>query len=302
MKTKQTNKLNMHFALRNFKRRNEAEAALIPKFNENCDLLLQSTDELQALSEAQGKGRTGIKLDKDVLRRNLVDLCLKYSNKLAILSLQKENYTLLKEIQFRQSQFRNMKGTKVVEKAQLIYNSVQANLNELADQEITADTQKEFNEAIIAFNNFLSMPRTVIAERRKVTLRISEIFSVSDKYLKMMDFAVESARKEHPDFYNNYKTARMLVDTGARSLAMKASAREIPAGIPLEGVVFIFRNTGTGAELKKKTTEKGNFQIRSIKPGPWKVFVSKEGYKQYETEINVAENQTSVLNVELEKA
>lgn len=302
MKTKQTIKLNMFLGIRNFKRRNEAEAATIPKFPENSELLLKATDELQELSEEQGKERTGITLDKNLLRRHLVDLCLKYSNKVAILSLQNENYTLLKEIQFRESQFRNMKGTKLREKAQLIYDNVQANLEELADQGISAETQKEFSEAITAFNDFLSMPRTVIAERKKTTMRINEIFAAADKYLKIMDLAVESAKKEHPDFYNNYRTARMLVDTGSRSLAVKASVKGLPYGVPLGGVVFIFRNTGTGGELVKKSTNKGNFHIKSIKPGPWKVFVSKEGYKNYETEINVSENQTSVLNVELEKA
>lgn len=301
MKTKQTIKLNMFLGIRNFKRRNEAEAATIPKFPENSELLLKATDELQELSEEQGKERTGITLDKNLLRRHLVDLCLKYSNKVAILSLQKENYTLLKEIQFRESQLRNMKGTKLREKAQLIYDNVQANLEELADQGISAETQKEFSEAITAFNDFLSMPRTVIAERKKTTMRINEIFAAADKYLKIMDLAVESAKKEHPDFYNNYRTARMLVDTGSRSLAVKASVKGLPYGVPLGGVVFIFRNTGTGGELVKKSTNKGNFHIKSIKPGPWKVFVSKEGYKNYETEINVAENQTSVLTVELEK-
>lgn len=299
MENKQITKMNMHLTIRNFKRQNETEASQIPKFNEAYDFLMNITDELQSLSEKQGKERKGVTLDKNVFRRNLIDHCLRTSNKLSILSLQKENYTLLEEIQFRQSQFMNMKGVKLVDKARLIYNSAQANIESLADQGITAETQKAFEEAITAFNNFLSMPRTAIAERKKITLKIDELFAASEKHLKIMDLAVESARKEHPDFYKNYKAARMLIDTGSRGLALKASVKEMPEGIPLGGVVFIFRNSGT--EVKKKTTSNGNFHVKSIKPGPWKVFVSKEGYRKHEMEIIVNEKETTVLKVEMEK-
>lgn len=301
MESTQTWKLNMLFAVRNFKRKNESLAALIPKFSEAFDLLMKTSDELQSLSESQGKERKGVTMDKNILRKSLVDQCLKNSNKLSILSLQKENYTLLKEIQFRESQFTNMKGARVVEKASLIYKNVEAHLAELADQGLDSDTQKVFHSAIMAFNDFLSMPRTAIAERKQMTKKINELFATADRYLKIMDFAVESAKKEHPDFYSNYRAARLIVDTGTRSLALKASAKEMPSGIPLGGVVFIFRSAGTGGEVKKKTTDKGNLQVKSFKPGPWKVFISKDGYKKLETEIIITENKTSELKVELEK-
>lgn len=302
METTQTIKLNMFLAVRNFKRQNEEEAAKIHKFNEAFDTLMKTVDELLVVSEMQGKKRTGLTIDKNLLRKDLIEQCVKNSNKLSILSLQNENYTLLRETQFRESQLRNMSDLKLVEKAQLIYNNVQANLDTLAEQGITPESQKFFNDSIISFNSFLSMPRTAIADRKKATMKINELFITAEKYIKIMDLAAQSVKKDYPDFYNNYKAARVLVDTGARNLALKASARELPSGIPLGGVVFIFRNTGAGGELKKKTTAKGNFQIRNIKPGPWKVFVSKKGYRNSEIDITIEENVTNQLKVEMEKA
>lgn len=301
METTQTRKLNMLMAVRNFKRQNEAEAGQIHKFGDTFDLLMGTVDELQIVSEMQGKERTGLTIDKNLLKKELIKQCLKNSDKLAIFSLQKENNTLLNETHFRESQFRNMKGIKLIEKAQLIYNNVQANLENLAEQGLSVETQKTFMGTITAFNNFLSMPRTAIAERRKATMKINELFKATDKYLRIMDLAIESVKTDHSDFYNNYKAARTLVDISSRNLAVKASAKGIPEGVPLGGVEFIFRNADTGTELKKKTTGKGNFQIKHIKAGPWKVFITKTGYRKYELSIDVTENETSLLNIEMEK-
>jgi hypothetical protein len=301
MLAKQTMKLNMLLVVRNFKRQNESIAAQIHKFPEEFDLLMKTVDELLSVSEMQGKQRTGLTIDKNMTRKILVDFCLRNSNKLSILSLEKGNNTLFKETHFTESQLGNMTSLKLIEKAQLIYNNVQSNIEMLAEQGLSSETQKAFSDAISTFNNFLSMPRTAIAERKKATMRINELFLESDKYLKIMDLAVESAKKQFPDFYNNYKASRELIDISSRNLSIKASAKENPKGIPIGGVVFIFKNPGTGIELKKKTTEKGNFQIKHIKPGPWKVFISKDGYKNYELSINVNENEINLLNVDMEK-
>lgn len=301
MLAKQTMKLNMLLVVRNFKRQNEPVATQIHKFQETFDLLMKTVDELLSVSEMQGKERTGLTMDKNLTKKVLIDFCLRNSSKLSILSLQKENNTLFKEIHFTESQLSSMTGLKLIEKAQLIYNNVQANLDILAEQGLSAETQKVFADSITAFNNFLNMPRTAIAERKKATMRINELFLEADKNLKIMDLAVESVKKQFPDFYNNYKASRALIDISSRNLALKGTAKETPKGIPLGGVVFIFRNPGNGAELKKKTTIKGNFQVKHIKPGPWKVFISKEGYKNYELAINVNENEINLLNVDMEK-
>ena len=54
-------------------------------------------------------------------------------------------------------------------------------------------------------------------------------------------------------------------------------------------------------EIVKKTSEKGNFHLKSMEPGTYKVAVSKEGYRGTEVIINVTNGERSELVVELEK-
>jgi Prealbumin-like fold domain len=87
--------------------------------------------------------------------------------------------------------------------------------------------------------------------------------------------------------YNGYKTSRKLVDTNTGVLALKASAKEVTSGEPVHGAIFTFSHesdklsgsNGIG-EITKKTTKKGNFHIKNMKAGTYKVFISKPGYEK----------------------
>ena len=119
-----------------------------------------------------------------------------------------------------------------------------------------------------------------------------------------MDLAVASAKDEYPDFFNAYKTSRKLVDSNSVNLALRAAARELTNGEPVNDEVFIFRNEAgntDNGELVKKTSKKGNFQVKSIETGTYKVAVSKKGYRNKEVSVTVADGERSQLTVEMEK-
>jgi uncharacterized membrane protein len=101
----------------------------------------------------------------------------------------------------------------------------------------------------------------------------------------------------------------MLIDTGSGKIALKATVKELTSGEPVHAALFTFTHEadkysgGTGnGEVTKKTTKKGNFHIKNMKEGTYKVVVSKPGYKDKEVTVSVADDERSELNVELEKA
>jgi hypothetical protein len=299
--------MNMYMAIRNFAILNEKIASLIPKFWDSYQLLLKIIQEIQLTSELQGLNRTGLTLDKNKLKNSLIAMAVKYSNKVSIYARLNNNDTLLKEVKMSESDFSRLSGLIILEKAQLVYDKTEANLDKLADQGINAETQKKFLETLKAYNDLLSMPRTSSAERKRETQKLPGLFANADLQVNIMDMAASSAKGEYPDFYNGYKASRQLVDTSSGSLALKASAREAISGAPVSGAKFTFKpesgGNGSGnGEIIKKTSKKGNFQMKSMVPGGYKVLITGKGYINKEVSLNVTDGERSELVVELEKA
>jgi hypothetical protein len=303
MNTKQKIRINMYLAVRNYVNQNEAVAGKIPKFSSSFGKLQNITAELQLIGEMQGVNKTGLAIDKNKLKMTLIAMAVKYSNKVAILARLNNNDTLLKEVRINESDLAKLPGVTVKERAQLIYDRTEANIVNLAEQGITADTQKQFFETITAFNNALSTPRTGIAEKRQATQKLPVLFDAADAEIEIMDLAAGSAKGEFTDFFNGYKTSRKLVDTSSGSLALKASAKELLNGEPLSGAVFSFRNESSdNGELIKKTSDKGSFHVKSMEAGAYKVKVTKQGYKDRDVSVVIEDGERSELIVELEKA
>lgn len=309
MTTEQRIKLTMLLGVRNYGNQNEQVVKAITKFGSTFELLKKTTDEIQLIGEMQGVNKTGLASDKNKLKMTLIALAVKNSNKVAILAKQTNNDTLLKEIRFSETQLSRLPGTTLKEKVQIIYDRVEANIGNLTEQGITPDTQKVFLETITAFNNALATPRTGIAVKKEATQRLLVLFTTADSLIEIMDLAAGSAKDEFPDFYNGYKTSRKLIDTNTGLLALKATAKELLSGVPVQGAVFTFiheaenmaGSNSNGDKITKKTSKKGSFHIKNMQAGTYRVIVRKPGYKEKEVSVSVADGERSVLNVELEK-
>jgi hypothetical protein len=287
MTRNQTIKLNMFLTVRNCIAQNETEAKVIPKFMENFAILQNTTSEIQMIGEMKGANKTGLALDKNKLKFNLVELAAKNARKIAALAKFINSDTLLKEVNYKEGVLGKMHEVSLLQQAQIIYDRGEANLEKLKEHGITAETQKVFQDVINAFNVALKTPRAGIAERRKATERLPILFDTAEKAIDLMDYAMGIVMDEQFDFYTAYKTARKLVDTNTGNIYLRATAADILSGEPLKGVVFVFRmdNNGlmsgdNGIEIKKKTAEKGSFQIRNLQSGTYKVTVVKPGYKE----------------------
>jgi hypothetical protein len=301
-------RMNMYLTVRNCVTQNESVAKEVPKFMENYGILQKMTSEIQMIGEMQGTNKTGLARDKNKLKLNLVELTAKNARKIAALAKFINSDTLLKEVNYKEGVLGKMHEVNLLQQAQITYDRGEANMEKLKEHGITAETQKAFQDAMNAFNVALKTPRAGIAERRKATERLPILFDTADKAIELMDYAMGIVMDEQFDFYTAYKTSRKLVDTNTGNIALKATAADILSGEPLKGVLFVFRidNNGlssgaNGVEIKKKTAEKGSFQIRNLQAGNYKVTVMKPGYKEKVVTISVSGGERSDLAVQLEK-
>lgn len=309
MNTKQKIRLNMYLTVKKVANANEKIVNSIPKMPATLAVLQGTIAEIQSIAELQGVNKTGLALDKKNLRKRLIDLTISNANKIVILAKGNNNETLLKEVRLNDWDLTPLAAVTLKDKAQLVYDRAEANMANLAEQGITADTQKVFLETIIAFNDAIAMPRTGITEKSQATQKLLVLFGQGESILDSMDLLVRSVKNEYPDFYNIYKSARKLVDTSSGSLALRGTVTEAGSGNPVKGAQFSFKaeqtmnssGNGTG-DIVKKTSEKGIFHLKSIEPGNYKVMITREGYKSAEVALTVTQGERAEVNVELEKA
>ncbi len=298
----------MYLAVRNFVILNEGILKNIVRFIAAFIKLQAYTDEIQLIGKIQGTNKTGLALDKNRLRKALIAITLKNANKLAILAKLINNGTLLREVRLNESDLARVPDVTVKDMAQVIYDRVETNLNNLAEQGISSETQKKFLETITAYNNAIATPRTGITEKRQATQKLTVLFKSADEEIDIMDLAVGSVKDEYPDLYNGYKNSRKLVDTSSGSLTLIAAAKDITNAMPVSGATFIFKHesslssSGNGnGGIVKKTSKKGNFHIKTMETGNYKVKVSSDGYKEKELMVSIPEGRRTELTVELEK-
>lgn len=298
----------MYLSVRNLKNIFGESIKKISKYESASDQLQKDIDQIQQVSEQQGINKKGITVDKNKLKTNLVTLTLKYSGKISIFAIAKNNETLLHEVRLNESDLNKIAGVILRDKARIIYDRVQANLENLKEQGINEETQKKFLDSINAFNNALSTPRTSIAERRLATQKLAVLFKSADDTLEIMDLASQSAKDEQPDFYYAYKAARKLVDLGTGRLTLRAIATDEISGEPLKKVLFTFRHNGImqvkngNGEITKETSDKGILQIKKLEPGTYTLSVRKNGYKDKQLEINIPGNERVDLKICMERA
>ena len=309
MTTKQERRLNMYLSVRNFIVANEAIMKVVSKFAECFAYFLSLITEIQSAGEMQKINRTGLATDKNKLKEALIALAADNSRKIAAFAKLSNNNTLLKEVRFSDSAFSTGPEAGLKDYAQIIYDKAEANIESLAEFGITPDTQKTLIDAINAFNSALATPRYGITQKSQATKQLALLFDSADSALEKLDYLVGMMKLKDPNFYNGYKTARRLVDTGTGKLALKATVKDLTSGEPVHGAIFQFRHNGAitagtsgNGEIRKKTTQKGRLQIKNMPAGTYQVIISKAGYKEKTVSVNVSDGERSDMNVEMEKA
>jgi hypothetical protein len=309
MTTLQERYVNMYRAIKDYLNLNLSLLKSLPNFEENFTAFLNTIARLMVIAEMQKDTSTGAAKEKKRLREYLITLASDNSVALSTFAKFTKNELLLDKVKFSDSDLIKMSGVELKNYAQILYNKVESNLELLANYGVTPETLKALNDAISAFDASIAKPRVGINEKAQATRELSLLFKSVDSILDNIDASVKIIRRKEANFYKGYTANRRLVDTSSGKLALKASAKELASGEPVQGAQFIFihqadilsGNNGIG-EITKKTSKKGNFQIKNMKAGNYKVSVNKPGYKAKEVSLSVAAGERSKLTVELEKA
>jgi hypothetical protein len=311
MTNKQESKYSMELALRDFLNQNATITATLPNFGTLFPTFTGNINQIQIIREQQETDKTGIAVNKDLLRADLVAKALDISRKTEAYAKMTNNAVLTREVHYSETDLKKAADTILKDRALLIYDKANANLAALATYGITAAILATLKSAIDLFNASIPKPRLGITEKKQATDQLDKLFKANDAILETFDTIVEVVRLTQPVFYAAYKNNRKVVETGTGSLSVKGLITDATTGAPLKGVSVSFSLDGAAVKAKaatnakpdlvKKTAEKGGFNIKTLTAGIYVVTIKKNGYADQVTTVAVSDGEMSELNVQLTK-
>jgi hypothetical protein len=263
--------------------------------------------------DAQMTTSKGITTDKGVKRVTLTDKALFIINRIQSYATVTVNNDLLESVHFTQSTFDKSRDTDIVGICDTIIAKANANITALATYGVTAALVTDLQTALTAYSSYIAKPRTVKAQSKNATENLALYFKqANDAVTTRLDLDIEVYKTSKPDFYSQYWTARVVIDTTGSASAVKGVVKVKDSGELLKNVTLTFTpnvtslaktaNATNSAELVKKTAEKGQFRIANLAEGTYMVTIHKIGYKDQVITINVANGETTQIIIELEKA
>ena len=262
--------------------------------------------------DAQLANSKGVTTDKNVKRDALAEKALFIVNRIRSYANVAANNELLESVHFTQSGFDKSRDTDIVAIADMIIAKANANVTALATYGVTAVLITDLQTALTAYSSYIAKPRNVTTQTKNATENLTVLFKEANDILsKRLDLDIEVFKTTKPDFYSQYHTARVTIDTSGSPTSVIGEITQKSTGEPLKNVTITFTPSANGlmkaaiatslTELVKKTAEKGKFRIANLAEGSYAVHLHKIGFKDQDVTINVVNGETTDLNLVLEK-
>lgn len=297
----------MYLSVRDYNAAGGAVINSIPNMAGYQTILVGNIVQIQTIRQQQELDKTGIAVNKGELRVDLINKAVDVAKKVEAYAVFVNNYQLKNEVHYVPSDLKSSADTILRDKCQVINDKATANLSNLSTYGVSAAILSAFQTAITAFNASIPKPRLGQVDKKDATAQLKVLFENTDKILSKMDAMIEVIRTSNLNFYNGFKSARIIIESGTGSIALKGMAVDATSGEHLKNVEFVFTPENPenfkllhkGINLTKKTAVKGSFYFKFLPAGTYTVTVSKKGFVSQTHTVNVINGEMAVFMVEM---
>jgi|SRR6266496_147197 len=217
MTDKQENELSMAKAVQQVLQSNSAIVQSIPAFQAAATELDDRLNIINDAAQIQTKNITGNAEDKEQAGKEAIDAALAIIGPAKSFARVNENNSLYQALNYCLTDFRRNRDSALINTLTIIRDAVQANGVALEDYGITTSQINEFTALINTYSTLVTAPRTAITAKTVATKSIAASFKALKSIIKRLDGFVEAKKKAKPDFYNAYKSARIVINNRGKS-------------------------------------------------------------------------------------
>jgi PEGA domain. len=247
---------------------------------------------------------------KEQLRNSLIAKTFNIANRTMVYAKIMEKPVLANDVKITESQLRISKDGMLIDKANLIYTRANANLEQLKDYGITAETLKELKDIITQFDTVIPTIRIERNEAKMATSQLNALFTTNDEILQKIDLLIEIVRQSNPDIYVAYKANRKITNRKSATLSLTTKVISAADGEPVKGAKAILTpatkmGVATAAKsakpVEKKTAEKGMFKVKNLTEGIYSITIEKTGYATVTQTVSITDGKMTTLDVKMDK-
>jgi hypothetical protein len=283
----------MFYTVRDFISNAPAETLdLMPFFSDVSSAFDANVLKIPNQSETQSTNRVGNRLIKDTMKKEMVVEAINVSARVRAFAVNTDNVYLFNEMGKSYSTILYAADTFSADLCSFIKTKAESLLVDLAPYGVTAALLTALEKRINNFIGQIPKPRIGIMERKEATKQLNLLFAACRQDLKVMDKLVAMLRFQDPVFYDNYFSARKIIRTGKRTLAIKGVVVDVN-GNPLEKVDVTLKNTS----FTRKTSENGVFEIKNLEGGIYQLVFARPGYVETTVETAVTSTLTTDISV-----
>lgn len=264
--------------------------------------------DIEQVNEAQKVILKGYTAEKKEKKRNMANLGIALAKKVKAFAAATKDYGLFGEMSISFSKLFYMRSNLALAYARQVLNKVKVlTPEEMTAYDITADDLTDYSKAIDEFAAVIALPREKIALRKTETERINVLFKNATDMLKdRLDNLMENYVNSAPDFYADYKNARVIVNLIRHTAIAANVTAEDGQDLKKVKVTLTGKDKQTNAvkELFEELTDKnGNVIKRELNPDyDWDVKFELPAYVPFEiTDIDLSPGEHEKLEVVLKK-
>jgi len=188
------------------------------------------------------------------------------------------NIGLKQEMKYGLTTLLRMKDGMLGPVCQNIHAVATADIADLADYNITAPLLTAFSSAIDGYIATVPSTRNAVADSATALVALDTLFADADEIVKnQMDKTAQQFLLTHPDFYNNYRSNRIILDPASTSSQIKGKVLKAGSPDPLAGASVEV----VGGGITATSDAKGIFRFKPIQPGTYSLKVTLEGYAEH---------------------
>lgn len=230
MLASQSNKLRAYQAVELVLETHQAVWESLPAFATAVTEFTAVIPEIQSLAQTQAS-REGASNEKAYALDALGKAAFEIGAATHAYAVTAQDFALEGRVDFARSTIVYGRESAVLARVRDIHAAATASLANLADYGVTQAKLTAFKKKIDAFEASLGKSRQQIATGSAATTTLAQQFAEADTILnKRLDKLVVQFKESAPDFYNEYQTARSIVDIrGGRKPIVTPTPQPQPA-------------------------------------------------------------------------
>lgn len=215
MKRIEENKLVMFKAVQAVLAKNQTAVSTIPAFVSSQEDFTTLINNITETDREFGTVTIGKVASKSDVQKTLRAALLSLKGALAAYASKSKNTELALLVKFTKSTLKELGDTDLENKAKTVLEIIEANKPALVAYGVDDEEITDFTGALVSFKTATTGTKSSFSEKSGARVSLTGLFKQGDAILKdELDNFILRMQKKHPDFYNAYKSARVIKNLG----------------------------------------------------------------------------------------